>query len=239
MANEEALRAKAQQHGLRYVSLREVSISPSVLELVPEAVARENTTIPLSESGGTLTVVVSDPMDYDKFDRLRFRLNRQIEIALAPSEAIVEAIDRHYGQTVRTQSPIPSPQSLAPHPSPLTPLPAPLSVVIAGLGGQGVLLASDILAEAAFLAGYDVKKSEVHGMSQRGGSVASDVRFGTTVFSPMVPPAEADFLVVLAEDQIDNNRPRLREGGVLIAPEDIKPNRCPTAAAPTWPCWAY
>ena len=55
---------------------------------------------------------------------------------------------------------------------------APLNVVIAGLGGQGVLTASDILAEAALLAGFDVKKADVHGMSQRGGSVASDVRFG-------------------------------------------------------------
>ena len=72
-----------------------------------------------------------------------------------------------------------------------------------------MLLASDILADAAFLAGYEVKKSEVHGMSQRGGSVASDVRFGREVFSPMVPPGEADFLVVLAEDQVENNRPRL------------------------------
>ena len=86
----------------------------------------------------------------------------------------------------KPQSPV-IPQSLSPPPT--LPLPSPLSVVIAGLGGQGVLMASDILAEAAFLAGYDVKKSEVHGMSQRGGSVASDVRFGTAVFSPMVPPA--------------------------------------------------
>ena len=105
----------------------------------------------------------------------------------------------------------------------------PLSVVIAGLGGQGVLKASDILADAAFLAGYDVKKSEIHGMSQRGGSVASDVRFGRQVHSPMIPSGEADFLVVLAEDQVDNNRPRLREGGVLIAPDcidaDALPNR--------------
>ena len=106
--------------------------------------------------------------------------------------------------------------------SPL-PLPSPLSIVIAGLGGQGVLTASDILAEAAFLAGYQVKKSEVHGMSQRGGSVASDVRFGSAVFSPMVPPGEADFLLVLADDQVDNNRPRLRAGGVLIEPALIDP----------------
>src|ERR1017187_7912978 len=57
-----------------------------------------------------------------------------------------------------------------------------INIVVAGLGGQGVLKASDIIAGAAFLAGLDVKKSEVHGMSQRGGSVASDVRFGARVF---------------------------------------------------------
>ncbi len=89
----------------------------------------------------------------------------------------------------------------------------PLNVVVAGLGGQGVLTASDILAEAAVLAGFEVKKAEVHGMSQRGGSVAADVRFGPSVLSPMVPPGEADFLLVLADDQVDNNRWRLRAGG--------------------------
>ena len=71
------------------------------------------------------------------------------------------------------------------------------NVVVAGLGGQGVLTASDILAEAAFAAGYDVKKSELHGMSQRGGSVTSDVRFGEAVLSPMVSAGEADFLLHL------------------------------------------
>jgi indolepyruvate ferredoxin oxidoreductase alpha subunit len=105
----------------------------------------------------------------------------------------------------------------------------PKSVVIAGLGGQGVLTASDILAEAAVLAGLDVKKADLHGMSQRGGSVASDVRFGRSVLSPMVPPGEADILLVIADDQIENNRWRLREGGVLIVPDAVKdvplPNR--------------
>ena len=74
----------------------------------------------------------------------------------------------------------------------------PTNVVIAGLGGQGVIKASDILADVAFSAGLDVKKSEMHGMSQRGGSVSSDVRFGERVFSPMVPEGEADFLVVIS-----------------------------------------
>ena len=95
------------------------------------------------------------------------------------------------------------------------------NVVIAGLGGQGVLKASDILADAAFRAGFDVKKSELHGMSQRGGSVSSDVRYGEDVLSPMVPPGEADVLVVLEETQVEINRPNLRAGGVLIGPDLI------------------
>ena len=92
----------------------------------------------------------------------------------------------------------------------------PTNVVVAGLGGQGVLKASDILADVAFSAGLDVKKSELHGMSQRGGSVSSDVRFGQRVFSPMVPEGEADFLVVIAADQVPVNTWVLRPGGVLI-----------------------
>ena len=103
------------------------------------------------------------------------------------------------------------------------------NVVIAGLGGQGVLKASDILADAAVRAGFDVKKSELHGMSQRGGSVSSDVRFGAEVLSPMVPPGEADYLVVLSADQVDVNRGCLKPGGVLIATDAVDeaalPNR--------------
>jgi indolepyruvate ferredoxin oxidoreductase beta subunit len=95
--------------------------------------------------------------------------------------------------------------------------------VVAGLGGQGVLKASDIVAEAAFRAGLDVKKSEVHGMSQRGGSVASDVRFGSQVLSPMVPEGEADFLVLMETDQLRPNRNLLRPRGILIQPGLIAP----------------
>jgi len=75
------------------------------------------------------------------------------------------------------------------------------------------------LSEAVFRSGYDVKKSELHGMSQRGGSVCSEVRFGLRVLSPMAPPGEADFLLVLAPDQVEVNRGQLRPGGVLLAPE--------------------
>ena len=103
------------------------------------------------------------------------------------------------------------------------------NVVFAGLGGQGVLKASDILAQAAFREGFDVKKSEIHGMSQRGGSVTSDVRFGDEVLSPMVPEGETDYLVVLAPEEVDNNRGRLRDGGVLIKPDDIDAAALPHA----------
>ena len=96
-----------------------------------------------------------------------------------------------------------------------------INIVIAGIGGQGVLRASDILAETAFRLGKDVKKSEVHGMSQRGGSVHSDVRFGKKIYSPMVPDGQADFLLVLNSDQMEVNQDKLKEGGILISPEDI------------------
>lgn len=101
------------------------------------------------------------------------------------------------------------------------------NIVIAGLGGQGVLKASDILASAVLREGWDIKKSEVHGMSQRGGSVCSDVRFGKTVLSPMVPPGEADYLVVIAEDQIETNRWQLKPGGILIEPRQVPVNMLP------------
>jgi len=97
----------------------------------------------------------------------------------------------------------------------------PTNVVVAGLGGQGVLKASDILADVAFRAGLDVKKSELHGMSQRGGSVSSDVRFGEHVFSPMVAAGEADFLLVLASEQVPVNAAALAPGGLLIEPSQI------------------
>jgi indolepyruvate ferredoxin oxidoreductase, beta subunit len=93
------------------------------------------------------------------------------------------------------------------------------NVVFAGLGGQGVIKASDVLADAAFRAGHDVKKAEIHGMSQRGGSVTSDVRFGPEVHSPMIPDGDADFLVVLAPTQVENNLHQLREDGVLFPPD--------------------
>ena len=95
------------------------------------------------------------------------------------------------------------------------------NITVSGLGGQGVLKVTDILAEVLFRAGYDVKKSEVHGMSQRGGSVSSEVRFGDDVASPMVPEGESDFLVVLDPTQIEVNLHKLKQGGTLITTDDV------------------
>ena len=91
----------------------------------------------------------------------------------------------------------------------------------ATIGGQGVLKVTDILSEALFRCGYDIKKSEVHGMSQRGGSVSSEVRFGENVASPMVPAGECDYLVVLDTTQVEVVKDKLRDGGILITPDDV------------------
>lgn len=95
------------------------------------------------------------------------------------------------------------------------------NVLFAGIGGQGIIKASNMLTEAAFRMGFDVKKSELHGMSQRGGSVSSDVRFGRKVFSPMIPQGEADYLVAVSEDQVEVCSDFLKPGGVIIRPSDI------------------
>ena len=73
------------------------------------------------------------------------------------------------------------------------------NILMVGVGGQGIILASDILSHAAMLSGYDVKKSEIHGMSQRGGSVFSHIRYGEQVFSPVIPDGEAHVLLSLEE----------------------------------------
>jgi type IV pilus assembly protein PilB len=98
--NEEVVRALAEQHSLDFVDLNEVLIPPSVVELVPESVARENCVLPLSEEDGVLKIIASDPDDLDTVEKLRFILNRRIETALAPRDAILDAINRHYGQSV-------------------------------------------------------------------------------------------------------------------------------------------
>jgi len=74
-------------------------------------------------------------------------------------------------------------------------------ILIVGVGGQGVLLASEVLSSAALEAGLDVKKSEVHGMAQRGGVVSSHVRMGARVYSPLIPEGRADVLLAFEQSE--------------------------------------
>lgn len=95
------------------------------------------------------------------------------------------------------------------------------NILLVGVGGQGILLASEILSETFMLAGYEVKKSEIHGMSQRGGSVVSHVRFGEKVFSPIVPEGEGDILFGFELMETLRALPLLRKGGKVVA-NDLK-----------------
>ena len=91
------------------------------------------------------------------------------------------------------------------------------NIMIVGVGGQGSLLASRILGNSALKLNYDVKVSEVHGMSQRGGSVVTYVRYGEKVYSPIICRGEAD--IIIAFEQLEALRwlPYLKKGGVIIA----------------------
>ncbi len=106
------------------------------------------------------------------------------------------------------------------------------NIMIVGVGGQGTLLASRILGNAVIGMGYDVKVSEVHGMSQRGGSVVTYVKFGEKVHSPIIDKGEAD--IILAFELLEAYRalPYLKEGGMLIVNDQrINPMPVITGAA--------
>ena len=90
------------------------------------------------------------------------------------------------------------------------------SILLVGVGGQGTILASKILSEGLVRKGYDVKMSEIHGMSQRGGSVTTHVRFGTKVASPVVPEGEADVLVAFEKVEAVRWLKYLKKGGRLV-----------------------
>src|SRR4051794_35077165 len=96
---DDIMKAKAEQHGLPFIELREIEIPPSVIELVPESLARENIVMPLSQGNGTIRVIMHDPLGFETIEKLRFVLNREIEVALAPKEAIVESINKYYGSS--------------------------------------------------------------------------------------------------------------------------------------------
>lgn len=95
---DDVMRAVAQEHGRDFVDLAEVAIPENIIELVPESVARENNVLPLSEHEESLKVIISDPYDIDTIEKLRFILNRKIDIALAPRDRITEAINKYYTQ---------------------------------------------------------------------------------------------------------------------------------------------
>lgn len=91
------------------------------------------------------------------------------------------------------------------------------NILLVGVGGQGILLASEVLSETFMLAGFDVKKSEIHGMSQRGGSVVSHVRYGKEIHSPIVPEGEGDILFGFEIMETYRCLPLLKKGATVIA----------------------
>jgi type IV pilus assembly protein PilB len=94
--HEEVMSAIAEFHGMQFINLVDVTIPPSVIELVPESLARENVVLPLSQDNGALKIIISDPSDFDTLQKLQFILSKDITPVLAPKEQIVEAINRHY-----------------------------------------------------------------------------------------------------------------------------------------------
>src|SRR5690349_5238185 len=99
VSQEQVINAIAEHSGLEYIDLTNVTIPPAVIELVPESVARENIVLPLSQDGNVLKIITSDPSDFDTVQKLQFILNKDITPVIAAREQIVEAINRHYGQT--------------------------------------------------------------------------------------------------------------------------------------------
>jgi indolepyruvate ferredoxin oxidoreductase, beta subunit len=98
------------------------------------------------------------------------------------------------------------------------------NILFSGVGGQGILLASEITAYALLAAGYDAKKSEVHGMAQRGGSVTAQLRYGEKVYSPLIEPGKADILISFEMMEAARYLPYLhKESKVIVNTQQIKP----------------
>ncbi|HDI45971.1 MAG TPA: pyruvate ferredoxin oxidoreductase [Candidatus Omnitrophica bacterium] len=92
-----------------------------------------------------------------------------------------------------------------------------INILFVGIGGQGILKASEIAGLAGMFAGYKVKKSEVHGMSQRGGSVESHLRIGRRIYSPLIPKGRVDFLVGFDKNEAQKARCYLKKGGLDLS----------------------
>lgn len=93
------------------------------------------------------------------------------------------------------------------------------NIRLVGVGGQGILVASELLCDVLLASGYDAKKSEVHGMAQRGGTVNSDVRFGEKVYSPIISPGKADILLAFEQMEALRYISSLKPGGTIIVNE--------------------
>ncbi len=107
-----------------------------------------------------------------------------------------------------------------------------VNIMIVGVGGQGSLLASKLLGHVVMTKGYDVKVSEVHGMSQRGGSVVTYVRFGDKVYSPVIDKGEADYIISFEVLEAARYLPFLKKGGkVIVNAQEIDPMPVITGAA--------
>lgn len=106
------------------------------------------------------------------------------------------------------------------------------NIMIVGVGGQGSLLASKLLGQLLLTAGYDVKVSEVHGMSQRGGSVVTYVRYGDRVYSPVIDKGEADYIISFELLEAARYVEYLKEGGhIVVNTQQIDPMPVITGAA--------
>jgi indolepyruvate ferredoxin oxidoreductase beta subunit len=94
-----------------------------------------------------------------------------------------------------------------------------INFFLTGVGGQGTLLASNILAQVGVKAGFDVKEAEVHGMAQRGGSVSSQIRWGEKIYSPLIGRGEVDYLVAFEKLEALRYLEMLRPGGIVLVGE--------------------
>lgn len=120
-----------------------------------------------------------------------------LEVKLVPAEANLNQAPRQQPAAEEAATPI-------------------TNVLIVGVGGQGTLLASRVLAQAVMATGADVKVSEVHGMAQRGGSVVTQVRFGPKVYSPLIQIGQADYILSFEKLEALRWLPYLKRGGELI-----------------------
>lgn len=112
-----------------------------------------------------------------------------------------------------------------------------VNVLMVGVGGQGVILASDALAEIGMNAGYDVKKTDSLGMAQRGGSVVSNVRWSEKVFSPIIKKGSVDFLVSFEQAEAARWAAWLKDGGVAIVADVVVIPISAMSGAFKYPSW--